>query len=355
MLTLAPCQQQVKARLAAKGVQPMREVVVQEFQKQAVLAGFRKGKAPRQLVEQKYPAEIRQETVQRLTRQIFERVTTEQKLKPVGPFEVTKLDFDEAQGLALEATVEVEPHFGLSDYRAIRVTRPSATVSPEEIDRALQQTQESAAELVPVAEGQPKEKRLPNLDNEFAKDVGFETLEELRQHLEAKLREQKQAEQSRRLEQELFDALLATHQFEVPPRLVTKQIEQLTRDFQVRLVMSGRSEEAIKTETEQYAEQLRANATRIVKLGFVLGRIAEQESLSVTQDELVDRVWKLAKSWGKDPSDVRRWLDAQGLWSSVVSSIRQEKTVQWLLRTVRIEDAAPAASAQGSRRETLLP
>ena len=346
-----PCQQNLKIRLGAVGIQPVREDVVREFQKEAVLAGFRKGKAPRAIVEQKFLEEIRQETVRRLTRQVFEQVTQERKLKPVGPFEVIKLDFDERQGLALEAQVEVEPEFQLAQYRGLPLKKPAGSVSAQELEQALAQLRESMAQLVPAAEGNPeptpgitegappqKVKQLPDLDDEFAKDAGFETLEALKQHLESKLREQKRQRQEHECEGQLCEELLGRHRLEVPPRLVAKQTERLSRDFQARLLLAGRAEEQAKEELAKYTEQLRTNAVRLVKLAFILDRIAEQEHLSVTQDEVVDRLWKLAKRWGKDPVEVRRLLDAQGLWASVLSSIRQDKTMRLLMDAAHIEE-----------------
>ncbi|MBI3324543.1 MAG: hypothetical protein HYZ92_04610 [Candidatus Omnitrophica bacterium] len=334
----APCQQKLHIRLAAEAVTPVRDVVLQEFQKEADIAGFRKGRAPKELVARRYPSQIREETVRRLTRQVFEQVTKERHLKPVGPFEVTQLAFDEATGLELEAKVEIEPEFSLADYRGVPLTKAAVAVSSEELERALSSLRESAAELVPAGEGQPKEKRLPNVDDEFAKDVGFENLEELRNHLDAKLREQKAATQHQELEQALCEALLARHQFEVPPGMVEKQAQRLTREFQARLLFSGRSEEQAKAELDKYTEQLRTNAARLVKLAFVLDRIAEKEGISITQDELLERLWKLAKRWGKDPAEVRRLLDERGLWASVLSSIRQDKTVAWLLREAQVKE-----------------
>lgn len=334
----APCQQQLRITLPPAGVQPVREVVVREFQKDATIAGFRKGKAPRELVERQFAAQIREETLRRLTRQVFERVAEERKLKPVGPFEVITLNLDEQKGLEVEARVELEPDFALADYRGIRLAKPGVTVTDEEIAKALAQLQESHAELTPSQQaGQPKEKRLPNLDDEFAKDVGFEHLEALKAHVEAKLRERQQAQFRQVLERELCDALLSRHRFDVPAGLVAKQAERLSRDVQVRLLLAGLSEAQMKEELAKYTEPLRTDAVRQVKLSFILERIAQQEELTVTQDELVDRLWKLARRWGKDPVEVRRTLDAQGLWPSVLSIIRQEKVINVLLSVANIE------------------
>ena len=332
-----PCRHRLQITLAAAAVAPVREAVVKEFQKEATIAGFRKGKAPRELVERHHSGQIRDELIRRLTRHSLEQAAQERKLKPVGPFEISQVTLDET-GLALDAQVEVEPEFALGGYRKIPLTRAPLFVSPEELQKALGQLQESAAQLVPTADGQSKETRVPALDDEFAKDVGFETLEKLKEHVEAKLREQKQALQRQGLEQSLGDALLSRHQFEVPAGLVARQTERLTRDFFVRLLLAGRAEDDAKKELAGYTEGLRTSAARHVKLSFILDRIAEQEKISVVQNELVDRLWTLARQWGKDPGQVRKLLDERGLWPSVLSSIRQDKTMKWLLDSAEIED-----------------
>jgi len=227
-------------------------------------------------------------------------------------------------------------------------TQPAAPIEVTEdaVTQALEQLRESAAELVPGPEGQPKQKRLPELNDEFAKDVGFGTLEQLREHLRAKLREQQQAAERRAREEALCDELLRRHTFEVPQRLVGGQAERLLQEFQARLLLTGMAESQVEEQLQRYQEQLRGNAVRHVKLAFILSRIAEREGLSVTQDELVERLWKLAKRWGKDPAEVRRILDAKGLWPSVLSSVRQDKTLAFLLNAAHVQEA-PSSPVTG--------
>ena len=348
----APCQYALHIQLGTEQIQPVHEAVVKEMQREALIAGFRKGKAPRELVEQRYPSKIRDETVRRLTQHTLEQVATERKLKPVGPFEVTRVNFEEANRFELEAQVDVEPEFQLAEYRRLPLMHTTPVVVTEE-DRAkaLAKLQESMAQLVPastgaganpahtpVEAGEAKRKVVPALDDEFAKDVGFENLQQLTEHLDAKLREQRQAEQAQAREQALCDALVARHRFEVPASLVTKQAQRLEREFQVRLLLSGLPEAQVKDEVAKYTEQLKTNAARHVKLAFILDRIAGQEHLSVTQDEVVERLWTLSKQWGKDPVEVRRVLDAQGLWPSVLSSLRQDNTMKFLLSVSHNEE-----------------
>lgn len=361
----APCQKSVRLQVPLSEIAPVRAAVVSEFQRQATLSGFRKGKAPPELIEQKYAQDIQNETLQRAMRAAFERVVTDQKLKPVGPFEVSKADYTDDAGLAVEATIEVEPTFKLGQYKGIPLRRPAIAVAPEEFEQAMQSLRESMAQLVPapeagttanavVAESEPAEKQreLPPVNDELAKDLGFENLDKLRAQIEAKLLEQKRAAQARDLEAALCDALLARNTFDVPARLVSHQAERLTRDFKTRLLLGGLTEEQVTKETEQFAQEMRTSATRHVKLSFILNKIAEQESLQATQDELVKRLWTLSQRWKKDPGEVRKIFDEQGLWPSVVSSIRQEKTIALLLSAAQITDgqaSQPTTTREGGK------
>lgn len=335
-----PCQKSLRLQVGLQEIAPVRAAVLGEFQKRAELPGFRKGKAPADLVEKHFAKSVHEETLQRVTQETLERVVKDHRLKPIGLFRLNRADYQDADGLTLEATVEVEPEFALGTYRGIPLTRASADVSQDEMAQALVKLQESMARLVPVADDKPKERRVPALDDELAKDLGFETLEKLQAHVEAKLREQKRAAQGRQLESSLCDELLSRHAFEVPPQLVGHQTERLTRDFKVRLLLAGRAEAQVEEEVGKFTEQLRTNAQRYVKLSFILDRIAGQESLTVTQDEVVGHLWQLAQRWKKDPSEVRKFLDAQELWPSVVSTIRQEKTVTLLLAAAKITNGA---------------
>jgi FKBP-type peptidyl-prolyl cis-trans isomerase (trigger factor) len=350
----APCEKALRARVSPEAIAPVRQAVVGEFQRQAALPGFRKGKAPADLVARQYGKEIQEETLHRVTKQVLEQATAAHQLKPVGPFVVTKAEFTEAAGLWLEATVEVEPSFALAGYTHVPIARPSADVSPQDVDQALARLQESMAQMVPVPEPAggatetPKERRVPALDDELAKDLGYETLARLREHVEAKLREQKRAHQAQAMEAQLSEALLARHAFEVPKRLIARQTERLTRDFKVRLLMAGTPEEQLGAEVEKFEAQLRTSAERHVKLGFILDRIAAQEAVTVTQDELVQRLWQLAQRWKKDPAEIRRLFDAEGLWPSLASSIRQEKTMALLLAAAAVENGKDDAVKSGT-------
>jgi trigger factor len=112
----APCEKSLQVALGPDAVTPIRTEVVAEFQKSAALPGFRKGKAPAELVQRQYAQSIEDETLHRATRRALETAANEHGLKPVGPFEVSQAAFTDAGGLTLAAKVEVEPVFPLGAY-----------------------------------------------------------------------------------------------------------------------------------------------------------------------------------------------------------------------------------------------
>ncbi len=341
----APCQKSVRIVVLPVAIAPVRAEVLREFQKEARLDGFRKGHAPVDLIQRRFGPSIQEETLKRLTQQAFEHATQAQSLRPVGPFEVSRADYEEVRGLTLEAKVEIEPVFELAEYKGISLKRPAIAVSPEELAKAMTQLQESMTQLVPGKDDQ-KERQVPAIDDDLAKDLGHETLDKLKVHVEAKLREQKETLLKQQLEAAACDTLVARHAFDVPAGLVSRQTERLTRDFKVRLLMSGAKEEQADQELAKFTEQLKTSALRHVKLSFILDRIAEKENANVGQDELLERMWQLSQRWQKDPAQVKAILDKEGLWPSVVSSIRQDKTLAIVMAAAAIEDTTAPLAAQ---------
>lgn len=347
----APCQKSLKLRVKPEAIKPIRAAVLAEFQKEASLPGFRKGKAPAELIERQYGKSIHDETLNRVTKTTLEETTKAQALKPVGPFEVRSANFSESDGFTFEATVEVEPAFELAGYKGIEVGETSNTVSAEELEKALKSLQESAAELAPVKEAEEaKEKKIPALDDELAKDLGLKDLAALKEHVEAKLKEQKRSEQARNKEVAISEELLRRHGFDVPKRLVEHQTEKLTRDFAMRLLLSGVAEDKVKEELAKFTEELRTSAERHVKLLFILDRIADKESVEITQQELVERLWQLSQRWKKDPVEVRKILDAQGMWGSVTAAIRQEKTMGLLIAAATVKKGASSPALKDAAK-----
>ncbi|HEX7125656.1 MAG TPA: trigger factor [Thermodesulfobacteriota bacterium] len=177
-----------------------------------------------------------------------------------------------------------------------------------------------------------KEKVLPALDDEFAKDVGsFDSLEALR----AAIRDAYVAEETERRQaaarEALLDALLERNPVEIPPALVEDQARALIREWQHRMQHQGLDLSRVRVDPERLAAEARERARRQVHAGLVLEAVARQEGLAVDDGELDARIARLAEGGKQTPESLRRRLEASGRLEDLRASLLEEKTLEFLV------------------------
>lgn len=184
-------------------------------------------------------------------------------------------------------------------------------------------------------------KKLPELNDEFAKQVGdYQSLKELkvklRQHLE-QARAQREKEITR---QRLLEALLAKHEFPVPDALVERQLDaRLERDVRA-LLTQGIDPRRVDVDWARLRRDQRPRAAREVQVGLLLQRIAEAEDLQPTEAETQQEIERLARESGQTPDALRARLTKEGNLGRISSAIRSEKVVEFLLSQARLSAAS---------------
>jgi len=134
---LAPCKKLVRFEVDAQAVDEVFKTVTKDFQKHAVVPGFRAGKAPEDMVLKKYEKEVTEEVKRKLFSDTYHKGIKEQKLHVIGQPEVEEIQFGRGQVLQFAATVETIPDFEMPEYRGLPAKRERRTVTPEDIERAL--------------------------------------------------------------------------------------------------------------------------------------------------------------------------------------------------------------------------
>jgi trigger factor len=134
---LAPCKKLVRVEVEAQKVDAAFDAVTKDFQKEAVLPGFRPGKAPRDMVLRKYTKDIEAEAKRKLISEAYKLALDEQKLDVLGYPDIEEIQFSRGQPLQFAATIETAPEFELPEYKGIPVKREMRTVTDEDIQRAL--------------------------------------------------------------------------------------------------------------------------------------------------------------------------------------------------------------------------
>lgn len=149
-----------------------------------------------------------------------------------------------------------------------------------------------------------KEKRLPVLDDAFAKNTAnIESVLALREDIEKKLKEEKERQIKRELEAELLDHLVEESKLDLPESLVQSQMERLVKDAKQRLLAQGFGEPQLNKQEETIRQRVKPQAERQVKIHFILQEIARQEKMLVeemTQEKIIEFLLKEAKIVIKD-------------------------------------------------------
>lgn len=151
MENLGPCKKLLRVEVDVQAVDAAFESALIDFQKHANLAGFRPGKAPRQLIAKTYASQIEAEVKKKLISDSYKKALEEQKLHPVGYPDIEEIQFERGQALQFAATVETEPDFELPDYKGLPIHRQQEVVTDEDLDRALNALRDQKAVHTDVA------------------------------------------------------------------------------------------------------------------------------------------------------------------------------------------------------------
>jgi trigger factor len=185
-----------------------------------------------------------------------------------------------------------------------------------------------------------RRKELPELNDEFARDLGdFQTLEELREEVRKSLLREKEVAAQQEAKDKLVAKLLDLHDFPVPEAYVERQIEARVEEFLQAASARGVDPQSIKLDWQKVRESQREKAVRDVKASMLLAKIAERESIGVTQEEVEREVQRIARQRREPVGAVRNRLKKEGLLHRIALQIRTEKTLNFLFDHARKESA----------------
>jgi len=195
-------------------------------------------------------------------------------------------------------------------------------------------------------------KELPDLNDEFAQDLGdYTTLDDLREAVRKSIFHEREYHAQQKAKEELLGKLIDTHGFAVPQAYVERQIEsQLTQQIQ-ELKDRGVDPAKLKIDWSQLKESQRPKATRDVKGSLLIDKIADRESINATNDEVDHEVQRIAKQAKEPVAAMRKKLEKEGILARIAYRIRSEKTLNLLFEHARKEAAAPEPEATESLTE----
>jgi trigger factor len=392
--------------------------------------GFRKGKAPRALVERMVGREaLIEDAVEHLVPEVVEAAVKEQEIKMVAR---PKLEVVSTEPLQVKATVPVQPKVELGDYHALEIPREEAVVEDERVDSVIQRVREQNATWEPVERpvalgdrvaidlhgeaedkvlvdstdaeyivdpegaapapgfadqlvgmeaedersfeltlpedyrdravaGKParftvrlhwvKERRLPELDDEFASTVGteYESMDQLRENVRNQLLEREREGRRTAHEEAVIQAVIDQAKVELPPQLVEEEAQRILDNLARTLEGQGIPIEQYlrftnKSEAEFRAE-LMTQGERSVRRSEVLEAVARAEGIEATDEEIRAEIGQVA-----EPAEAERLLGRPDAKERIAAVLRRRKAARYLLKTVGgVDDDAesePAATSE---------
>jgi trigger factor len=182
-----------------------------------------------------------------------------------------------------------------------------------------------------------KRRVLPELDDEFAKDLGeFDTLDALRARVREDLEHEAKHAAEREDRAELMKQLATRLPFDVPASMVDREVDRRVEDFARRLIDQNIDPRQAGIDWNAFRESQREVAREAVAAALVLDEVTRREQLEVTDQEVEREIERYAERTGRTPAAVRAALEKEGGLSRVYASLRREKSIDFVMARATI-------------------
>ena len=385
------------------------------------IPGFRKGKAPMNIVEKYYGAQIfYEDAFNDVATEGYDEALKENKIEAVSRPEVDIIQMEKGKDLIFTAIVQTKPEVKLGKYKGIEIPKVEYKVDKKDVDHELGHMQEHNSRLITVddrpldngdtatidfegfvdgvafdggkAEGHeleigsgafipgfeeqlvgmkidedkeikvtfPKEyfskelagkeaifkvklheikkKELPELDDEFAKDVSeFDTLADLKKSIKEKLEKNNEQRAKYETEDAAMKAVCEDAKLDIPSGMIEIEIDNMLKDFEQRLAYQGLNVEQYlkmigKTE-EEMRKEYEPQAIDAIKSRLVLEAIINAEKIEASEDEIKSKMEEMAKNYGKK---VEELSENENLKKYLEEGIKSEKALEFIVKNAKV-------------------
>ena len=178
-----------------------------------------------------------------------------------------------------------------------------------------------------------KRKTLPALDDEFAKDIGLENLEQVRERVRENLLNTKKRQAEKTMQREVIDKLLDSYQFEIPESMLNHELAGIISEMRA----SGKDDRP----DEALMEQFRPGAEKSVKTTLLMEMIGQKEGTAVSEDEVRGEIAAMAHGFGLTPENIiKHYVTKDGSLEGLRHSLFVRKVLALLLAKAKIEKGA---------------
>ncbi|HEY9722319.1 MAG TPA: trigger factor [Oscillatoriaceae cyanobacterium] len=419
-------QVHLEVTVESEKVRKALENAYRAVSQQVNIPGFRKGKAPRQLVEKAVGIDyIKNEALDKLIPDALTEAVEKENLQVIERPNVEVIEFDPAEKLVFKATVPVQPEVAWTgDYKDIAAQAPKVELDPKAVDERLEKMREQRASLETVerpiemndfavidfqgrlkGEEEPfqggtaedfnaeiapgrfiegfvdhlvgmkageekdfdvtfpeayhapelagkdatfhvnvkevKARQLPELNDAFAATQGdFNTVADLRAHVEKELTDEAEDNRELLLRQQLLDQVLEKSDVEIPESMIQRETSFLMNQYAQVMQAQGLDVQNMfnQERLNEWRNSLRDEALKRIRTSLALGTIAKEQSIAITPEEVDAEIVEYAGMYNADPAAVRNQLIQSGGWNTLADEVLSNKILDWLLEQAKVTE-----------------
>ena len=378
--------------------------------------GFRKGKAPRSIIEKRYGQDIFvEDAINNMLSTGYPDALKELDLDVIDQPRMEFGKMEAGQPVTITVTVAVYPEIEVKDYKGVEIEKIDAEVTDEELENELKNMQKKNARIIDVdravkdgdhivldykgfvgdeqfeggtAEGYPlvigsgsfipgfeeqlvgaeidkeldvkvtfpeeyhsedlagkeavfkcvvhevKEEELPELDDEFAKDVSeFDTYEELKADVKENITKSKAAWAENQMKERALDAACDANDFEVPAVMVSDELSQMVKEMDMQLSQAGLNFEQylgyMGKEMHDFHEEMRPEAEKRVKSRMLITAVADAENMDATEEEVNKEFEMIAAQYGMEVDKLKEMLN-EDYMTMVAKDVKAKKAIDFI-------------------------
>jgi trigger factor len=183
-----------------------------------------------------------------------------------------------------------------------------------------------------------KEKKLPEMNEDFAKDLAFETMEAMREGIRKEIEKEKEVQKRNETGDKIIDALLEKSDIPVPAKLLRKRVEGMVEEAKSRMGATNLDHEGERNIEGALRKEFEPEAEKRIRTGMLLLKIAEAEGIRVEEKEVDDKMRRIAEETKRAYDFVKEFYDKYDLKGSLKNSMREEKTIDFLVGHAKIKE-----------------
>lgn len=197
-----------------------------------------------------------------------------------------------------------------------------------------------------------KRAELPEVDEEFASEFGFDSLEEFRADIRDQVQQAKERDHESVCQEEAIDALIEEMDIEVPSRLLEMGHRQFLQRRQMEMQEAGVPPEVIQEKLEEKDEMSKNAVKRYLRRQYIIDEIAEEEKIFVTESELSQHLKELGSQHDKWEHEVREELEENDMMDEVRSQLKEQKVLDFLLDQIEITETSQEEDHETTQSES---